>query len=87
MATNEGTIYLPLQHVKRGRGVPGYKGDNIKVVADPAKARAAADAKAAKDAQQSLTSKQQAVAQAEALGLSTDGSEKEIRERIAEATS
>lgn len=55
MATNEGTIYLPKQHVKRGRGKPGYKGDNIKVVEDPAKAEAAdrekaeaADAKAAK---------------------------------------
>lgn len=48
MATNEGTIYLPKQHVKKGRGVPGYKGENIKVVADPTKARAADEAKAAK---------------------------------------
>jgi hypothetical protein len=48
MTDTEGTIYLPRQHVKRGRGVPGYKGKNIKVVADPAKARAADEAKAAK---------------------------------------
>ena len=32
MASNKGTISLPLQHVKRGRGVPGYKGANIEVV-------------------------------------------------------
>jgi hypothetical protein len=48
MASNEGTIYLARQHIKRGRGKPGYKGANIKVVDDPAKARAADEAKAAK---------------------------------------
>ena len=32
MASNEGKIFLPKQHVKKGRGVPGYKGDNIEVV-------------------------------------------------------
>ena len=30
--TNEGKIVLPQQHVKKGRGVPGYKGADIKVV-------------------------------------------------------
>jgi len=48
MTDTEGTIYLPKQHVKKGRGVPGYKGKNIKVVADPSKARAADEAKTAK---------------------------------------
>lgn len=47
MATNEGTIYLPKQRLRRGRGVAGYKGKNIKVVADPAAARAADEKKAA----------------------------------------
>ena len=30
--TNEGDIVLPRQHVKKGRGVPGYKGAGITVV-------------------------------------------------------
>lgn len=50
MASNEGTIYLPKQRVRRGRGTPGYKGKNIKVVADPSAARAADEEKAAKAA-------------------------------------
>jgi len=87
MASNEGTIYLPKQRVRPGRGKPGYKGKDIKVVADPSAARAADEAKAAKVAErendQKLTPKQQAVAEAESLGLSTDGTEAEIRERIA----
>lgn len=37
MATNEGTIVLPQQHVKRGRGIPGYKGKDIDVVNDDGK--------------------------------------------------
>ena len=45
MASNEGTIYLPKQHVKKGRGKPGYKGKDIKVVEDPAKAARAAAGK------------------------------------------
>lgn len=49
--TDNETIYLPKQKVRRG--VAGYKGKNIKVVADPSGARAAdaakAKAKAAKD--------------------------------------
>lgn len=32
MASNEGTIHLPQQHVKKGRGRPGYKGKDIDVV-------------------------------------------------------
>ena len=32
MASNEGKVVLPQQHVKSGRGVPGYKGQNIVVV-------------------------------------------------------
>ena len=48
MATNEGTVYLPKQRVRPGRGRPGYKGENIKVVADPSAARAADEEKAAK---------------------------------------
>jgi hypothetical protein len=48
MASNEGTIYLPKQRVRPGRGRPGYKGKEIKVVADPSAARAADEAKAAK---------------------------------------
>ena len=50
MADTEGTIYLPRQHVKKGRGKPGYKGKGIKVVADPAKAEAAAREKVEADA-------------------------------------
>lgn len=50
MANTEGTIYLPKQHVRPGRGKPGYKGENIKVVADPAKAEAEDRAKAEKAA-------------------------------------
>lgn len=50
MATNEGTIYLPKQRVRPGRGKAGYKGKGIKVVADPAKAAAEDQAKAAKKA-------------------------------------
>lgn len=30
--TNEGDIVLPRQHVKKGRGIPGYKGAGITVV-------------------------------------------------------
>lgn len=48
MANTEGTIYLPKQRVRPGRGRPGYKGKDIKVVADPSAARAADEAKAAK---------------------------------------
>lgn len=47
----EGTIYLARQHVKKGRGKPGYKGANIKVVADPAAAEANAAKKAATKAE------------------------------------
>lgn len=50
MTTNSGTIYLPKQHVKRGRGKPGYKGKNIKVVSDPAAAYARDAARAAEEA-------------------------------------
>ena len=32
MASNDGKVILPQQHVKKGRGVPGYKGENIDVV-------------------------------------------------------
>ena len=45
MTDNE-TIYLPAQKVRRGKA--GYKGKNIKVVADPSGARAADAAKTAK---------------------------------------
>lgn len=48
MANTEGTIYLPKQRVRRGRGKAGYKGKNIKVVDDPAAARAADEKKASK---------------------------------------
>ena len=37
MASNEGTIHLPQQHVKKGRGIPGYKGKDIEVVDDKGK--------------------------------------------------
>lgn len=50
MASNTGTIYLPRQHVKAGRGKAGYKGENIKVVDDPSAAAAADAEKAAKAA-------------------------------------
>ena len=50
MAETEGTIYLPKQQVRRGRGRAGYKGKNIKVVADPAAARAKDEEKASKAA-------------------------------------
>jgi hypothetical protein len=50
MTTNAGPIYLPKQQVRPGRGKPGYKGKNIKVVADVAAAEARAAAKiSAKD--------------------------------------
>lgn len=45
MADND-PIYLPKQHVRRGKA--GYKGKNIKVVEDPSAARTADDEKAAK---------------------------------------
>lgn len=51
MASTEGTIYLPKQRVAPHRGIPGYKGKDIKVVADPSAARAADAAKAAKKAE------------------------------------
>lgn len=41
----KGPIFLPKQRVRPGRGIAGYKGKNIKVVADPA---AAAEARATK---------------------------------------
>jgi hypothetical protein len=51
--TNEGDIVLPRQPVRRGRGVPGYKGANITVV-DPKTGKkvgtGATDAKATKAA-------------------------------------
>lgn len=53
MANTEGTIYLPKQRVRPGRGRPGYKGKDIKVVADPSAARAAGEAKAQKAAAKS----------------------------------
>lgn len=37
MADTEGTIVLPKQHVKRGRGIPGYKGKDIEIVDDDGK--------------------------------------------------
>lgn len=51
MASNTGKIYLPKQHVRPGRGKPGYKGKDIVVVADPAKAEAEDREKAAKAAE------------------------------------
>jgi hypothetical protein len=51
MASNEGTIYLARQRVRPGRGIPGYKGANIKVVENPAAAAAADAKKAAKAAE------------------------------------
>jgi hypothetical protein len=45
---NKGVIFLPKQRVRPGRGKVGYKGKNIKVVADPAMAREAQAAKANK---------------------------------------
>lgn len=53
MANTEGTIYLPKQRVRKGRGIPGYKGKDIKIVVDPAKAEAADREKAAKAAKKS----------------------------------
>ena len=47
MTDTEGTIYLPKQRVRPGRGKAGYKGKNIRVVTDPSKAKAAADERAA----------------------------------------
>ena len=43
MTNTKGPIFLPKQKVRPGRGKPGYKGSNIKVVANPA---AAAEARA-----------------------------------------
>lgn len=48
----KGPIFLPKQRVRPDRGKAGYKGKNIKVVADPsaaAEAHAAKAAKASKD--------------------------------------
>lgn len=48
MADSKDVIFLPKQRVRPGRGITGYKGKNIKVVADPALAREASAAKASK---------------------------------------
>jgi len=45
MTATKGPIFLPKQKVRPDRGKAGYKGENIKVVADPA---AAAEARAKK---------------------------------------
>ena len=43
MTDTKGPIFLPKQRVRPDRGIAGYKGKNIRVVADP---KAAAEAKA-----------------------------------------
>jgi len=49
MTDTKGPIFLPKQRVRPDRGIAGYKGKNIKVVADPAAAAEARAAKAKKD--------------------------------------
>ena len=57
MANNDGAVYLPLQHVKKGRGKPGYKGKDVIVVDDKGKevGKGSTDTKAAKAARGSTT--------------------------------
>jgi hypothetical protein len=49
MTDTKGPIFLAKQRVRPGRGRPGYKGKNIKVVAHPELARELRAAKVSKD--------------------------------------